>query len=347
MKRYTSLVVTAFLLLIVVIAGSGYIAVADRTKADRPLREITAYTTIPAETAAVLTQAYEESFGVRVNFVPLSADEVLKRLREQAHSEGHGGAALVVGDSAMLSRAAGEGVLLPYMSEAGDQVPERFRQAEGYWIGVYYDPVVFCVNQDYLKGLMVVPDTWQALATAPQVRIGVTDFLAADASANLFLGMMAQYGDAATFEIWRNIHPKVVQYAHYLSNPVRQAGMGEVDISVAVESETLRYIHDGYPLRVIYPADGTAAQVTGTGIVYKAAPADETAAKEFANWLLSDEAQLALQSRGFYFVPTNPSTLAYKGFAGKNLLLFSAEPQFSPEKRHELLDKWVKEIRLQ
>jgi len=39
MKRYTSLVVTAFLLLIVVVAGSGYLAVADQTAADRPLRE--------------------------------------------------------------------------------------------------------------------------------------------------------------------------------------------------------------------------------------------------------------------------------------------------------------------
>ena len=347
MKRYMSLVVTAFLLLIVVVAGSGYLAVADQTAPGKPLREITAYTTMPAETASVLTQAYEEVSGVRVNFVPLPADEVLRHLRAQAHSDGNGsGAALVVGDSAMLSRAAGEGALLPYMSEAGDQVPERFRQAEGYWIGVYYDPVVFCVNKDYLKGLMVVPDTWQALAAMPQVRIGVTDFLAADASANLFLSMVAQFGDTATYDIWRNIHPKVVQYAHYLSNPVRQAGMGEVDISVAVASETLRYIHDGYPLRVIYPADGTSAQVTGTGIAFKASPADVAAARQFADWLLSDEAQLALQSHGFYFVPTNPSTLAYKGFAGKNMVLFNAEPQFTPEKRHELLDRWVKEIRL-
>ena len=191
MKRYTSLVVTAFLLLIVVVAGSGYLAVADQTAADRPLREI-----MPAETASVLTKAYEEASGVRVNFVPLPADEVLKHLREQAHGDG-GGAAMVVGDSALLSRVAGEGALLPYMSEAGDQVPERFRQAEGYWIGIYYDPVVFCVNQDYLKGLMVVPDTWQALAAAPQVRIGVTDFLAADASANLFLSMVAQEEDSS------------------------------------------------------------------------------------------------------------------------------------------------------
>ena len=345
MKRYTSLLVTAFLLLIVVVLGSGYLAVADHDVSQKPLREITAYTTMPMETAVTLTSAYEAASGVRVNFVPLGAEEVLARLKEQAEANEPGQAALVLGDSDLLYKAAANGYFLPYMSEHGDQVPERFRQTEGYWIGVWYDPIVFCVNQDYLKTLQRVPDTWQALAAAPNVRVGVTDFLAADASANLMLSMIAQFGDAAAYDIWRQIHPKVVQYAHYLSNPVRQAGMGEVDVAVAVESETMRYIHDGYPLKVIYPADGTAAMVTGTGIAFKTSPQDEQTAKAFADWLLSDEAQLALQSQGFYFLPTNPGTMAYKTFAGKNLVLFNVRQQFTAQQRHDFLDRWVKEVR--
>lgn len=345
MKRYTSLLVTAFLLLIVVVLGSGYLAVADHDGGAKPLREITAYTTLPMETAVTLTDAYEAVSGVRVNFVPLGAEEIMERLKVQAESKESGQAALVLGDSSLLSRAAGSGYLLPYMSEHGDQVPERFRQTEGYWIGVWYDPMVFCVNQDFLKTQQQVPDTWQALAAAPDLRIGVTDFLAAEASANLLLSMIAQFGDASAYDIWRQIHPKVVQYAHYLSNPVRQAGMGEVDVAVAVESETLRYIHDGYPLKVIYPADGTSALITGTGIAYKASNQDEQAAKAFADWLLSDEAQLALQSQGFYFLPSNPGTMAYKTFAGKNLLIFSVRQQYNAQQRHDFLDRWVKEIR--
>ncbi len=177
------------------------------------------------------------------------------------------------------------------------------------------------------------------------MRIGVTDFLAADASANLFLSMVAQFGDAATYDIWRQIHPKVVQYARYLSNPVRQAGMGEVDVAIAVESEAIRYMQGGYPLKIVYPADGTAAMVTGTGIAYKGKAQDEMAAKEFADWLLSDEAQQALQKQEFYFVPANPGTLAYKSFAGKNMILFNQPVMFTAQQRHDLLDRWVKEVR--
>ncbi len=345
MRRYTSLLLTAFLLFILVVAGSAYFAGAGHDETNRPLREIVVYTTLPAEHAAILTSAYEQSHNVRTNFVPLSADELLKRLQKQAEGAEDGTAAMVLADKDTLTKAAVAGYLIPYISEAGDQVPESLRQQDGYWIGVWYDPIVFCVNKDYLLTLSLVPDTWKELAAQQKVRIGITDFLAADASANLFMSMLAQFGDVATYDIWRQIHPKVVQYARYLSNPVRQAGMGEVDVAIAVESEVIRYMQGGYPLKIVYPADGTAAMVTGTGIVYKAKTADTVAAKEFADWLLSDEAQQALQKQDFYFVPANPGTLAYKSFAGKNMILFDQPVNFTAQQRHDFLDKWVKEIR--
>ncbi|MCR5757733.1 MAG: extracellular solute-binding protein [Selenomonas sp.] len=347
MRRYTSLLLTAFLLFILVVAGSAYFAGAKHEDKTRPLREIVVYTTLPAEHASILTNAYEASHNVRVNFVPLSSGELLKRLQDQAEAGEQGAVSMVLADKGTLDKAAVAGFLVPYLSEAGDQVPENFRQRDGYWVGVWYDPIVFCMNRDYLLTLSQVPDTWKELAVQPNVRIGVTDFLAADASANLFMSMLAQFGDVATYDIWRQIHPKVVQYARYLSNPVRQAGMGEVDVAIAVESEVIRYMQGGYPLKIVYPADGTAAMITGTGIAFKAKPADAVAAKEFANWLLSDEAQQALQKQEFYFVPTNPGTLAYKSFAGKNVLLFDQPVQFTDKQRHDFLDKWVKEIRFQ
>ena len=84
----------------------------------------------------------------------------------------------------------------------------------------------------------------------------------------------------------------------------------------------------------------------GTGIA-KSVPEQQTAAAEaFADWLLTDEAQQLLQRNGFYFMPTNPATLAYKSFAGKNLVLFDQSVEFTPQQRHDFLDRWVKYIRL-
>lgn len=137
-----------------------------------------------------------------------------------------------------------------------------------------------------------------------------------------------------------------LKHKKFLSNPVRQAGMGEVDISIAVESEGLRYLNEGYPIQIIYPADGTAWMLTGTAVAKTAEELEKSAAEAFADWLLSDEAQLTLQSHGFYFLTTNPDTLAYKTFAGKNIVLYDHLMAFTPEQKHDFLDRWVKYVRL-
>ena len=345
MRRYTSLLLVAFMLVLLIATISDNLAGhADRTRREKPLQSITVYTTLPPEHAGMLAEGYEKSKSVRVNFVPVSSVEVLQKL----HQDSVGGrtrADLVLADRSTLEKAAANGGLQPYISENTDSIGASFKDAEGRWTGIWYDPVVFCANRDYVRTVPRVPNKWMELASMPEVRVGITDFLAADASANLFFSMMSQFGDQATYHILRGIQPKVVQYSKYLSTPVRMAGMGEVDLSVAVQSEVLRYIHQGYPLQVIYPEDGTAYTLTGVGLVEGAK--NEAQAKDFVEWLLSDEAQLVLQSREFFFVPLNPVTIAYKSFPGKDVVLFSRPQDFSQSERHDLLDRWVKEVRLQ
>ncbi|MBQ7454265.1 MAG: extracellular solute-binding protein, partial [Selenomonadaceae bacterium] len=320
MRRYTILALTAFMLVLAAVAGMTFPVDADKKNIVTPTAELTAYTTLPAETVAVLSEVYERENKVRVNFVPMSSQEILQKIKDDAVSDPTvvRTVDVVLADSRILREAANLNLLKPHTSEINDAVKDAFKDEQDRWVGVWYDPIIFCANKDYMHTTVDLPDTWEKLSKADNIRVGITDFLAADASANLMFQMIANFGDAKTYEILSGIHPKVVQYTKYLSNPVRQAGMGETDISVAVESETLRYLQEGYPLKVIYPADGTSCILTGFAITTSDAEKNLVAAK-FADWLLGDEAQLYLQTNGFYFVPTNPQTLAYKTFAGKNL----------------------------
>lgn len=346
MKRYILVAIVTILLLLTVAGGAAYLAKANSAQNIRPLKQIYVYTTLPAELTDVLTASYEKEQGVRVNFISLSQADLLAKLDAQREADKKGDTALVLADERTLEQAAAAGDFDAYISETADQVPDDFRQADGDWVGVWYDPIVFAYNGDYLKTLTNIPDTWQKLAAMPTGRIGVTDFLAADASANLLYSMVAQFGEDETYDIWKQIHPKVVQYARYLSNPVRQAGMGEVEVAIAVESEALRYIQNGYPIKIVYPADGTARMLTGTALTVNSRESDRRAAIQFADWLLSDKAQMALESQGFYLETTNPDTLAYKRFAGKNIHFFEQQPQFTNEEQHAILDRWVKEVRI-
>ena len=347
MRRYTIFILTAIMLVLAVVAGMALPVDADKKTLGAPMQELTAYTTLPAETAAVLSEVYERENKIRVNFVPMTPNEILQEIKNDAVSDPTvvRTVDIVVADSKILREAAQLNLLTPHTSEASDAVKDRFKDEFDRWTGIWYDPIIFCANRDYLRTTVDLPDTWEKLSKAGKIRVGITDFLAAEASANLMFQMIGNLGDAKTYEILSGLHPKVIQYAKFLSNPVRQAGMGEVDLSVAVESETLRYLQNGYPLKIIYPADGTSYLLTGFAITTTDATRHAAAAK-FADWLLSDEAQLYLQTKGFYFIPTNPQTLAYKSFAGKNLLLFDNRQNFSEQQQRDFLDRWIKDVRL-
>ena len=81
--------------------------------------------------------------------------------------------------------------------------------------------------------------------------------------------------------------------------------------------------------------------LTGAGLLRD----DKPLAQEFIEWLLSDGAQMTLQRENMFFVPTNTGTLAYKQLAGKNLVLFDKQADFTPAERSALLDHWLKNVR--
>ena len=59
MRRYTVLVLTAFMIVLAAVAGTAFRVDADKKTLGIPAGELTAYTTLPAETAAVLSEVYE------------------------------------------------------------------------------------------------------------------------------------------------------------------------------------------------------------------------------------------------------------------------------------------------
>nr|MBO6295831.1 extracellular solute-binding protein [Schwartzia sp. (in: firmicutes)] len=248
---------------------------------------------------------------------------------------------LVLADSRVMREAARKGAFVPYLSEGTDSMADAFKDQEGAWTGVWYDPIVFCMNSDYLRTMPHIPETWAEFAAYPDMRVGMTDFLAADAASNLYFTMVSVYGETEVLRQLSALHPKVVQYVKFLSTPVRMTGMGEVDAAVAVQSETLRYITGGYPIRIVYPTDGTAYMLTGAGLLRS----DRPVAQEFIEWLLSDGAQMTLQRENVFFVPTNTGTLAYKQLAGKNIALFDKKDNFTPSERSALLDHWLQNVR--
>lgn len=342
MRRYLPLLLISFFLVVLVVTGTTLLAGYAGKQDPKNLTTIVIYTTLPVEQVAVLAQEYEKSAGVRVNAVPLTPADLLLKVKSETGTPR--APDLILTDQAGLTAAKADKLLTAYTSELTDVIADRFTDNDGFWIGVWYDPLIFAANQDYLKGLPERPSEWADLTKINNYRLVITDFLVADASANLLYSLTAANGEKQALAYLSKIHPKIIQYAKFLATPPRTVGLGEADIAIAVQSETIRYVKDGFPLQIIYPKDGTAFQLTGIGLA--AGAPHEAEAKRFIDWIVQDSAQATLERNGFFFVPTNPETKLYKEYSAKNLVLFDEQDKLTADQRAKLLDKWVQTVRL-
>lgn len=341
MRRYQPLLLITFFLLVLLISSNTYLAGYADKQNPQSIKSINVYTTLPIEQISLLAQEYEKTQHIRVNLIPLTEQELLTRIN-LTNADIH--ADIIIANQNVLEQAKKNNSLLSYTSEQVDIIPERFKDENNYWTGLWYDPIVFAANQDFLKTLPKAPTKWNDLIQDNKYRLCVTDFLAAEASANLLYTLTTVNGEAQTFTYLKKMHPQIVQYAKFLATPVRMVGMGEADIGIATQSETMRYIHNDFPIKLIYPEDGTAFLLTGMGLVV--GTEHEIDAKQFMDWLLQDTVPNLLSQNNFYFIPTNPETLLYKSYAAKNIKLLENKIIFTVEQKNQLLDKWVKTIRL-
>ena len=335
MKRYLPLLVIPFVVLLV-ITGTTYLIGYAGKQNKSSLPTITVYTTLPIEQIDVLAQEYEKLAKVKVNIAPLTEKDLFTKLMDEP---GGPTADVILANRKTLKQARNNALLVPYQSEYTDVIPNRFQDTDGYWVGVWYDPVVFAVNKDYLKTSLKRPAKWSDLPGDTNQRFGLTDFLAADAAANLLYTLVAVNGEDQTMEFLKKIHPQVVQYAKFLATPARMASMGEVDLAISVRSEAMRYVNDGFPLQIIYPEEGTAFLLTGVGLVRGSTHADD--AKRFIDWLTQEEPISIMAQHKFHFVPTNVETRTYHEYTAKNITLLDHHDMYSFEQQHKILDKWV------
>lgn len=342
MRRYLPILLMSFFILIIVLAGSIYLPGYADEKKTANIKHITVYTTLPVEQVSVLAQEYEKQQGIRLNIVPLSENDLIVRLKSEALNPQ---ADIVLATRTVLDLAKKNNLLDQTTSEQLDIIPKRFKDEGNFWYGLWFDPIIFAVNRDIQNISTQVPASWDDIFNKDtKLRIGITDFLAAEASANLLYTLTSVNGESKTLAFLKKIHPRVVQYSKFLATPVRMVGMGEADVAIAVQSEANRYINDSFPVKIIYPAEGTAYLLTCAGIVGKSA--HKTDATSFIDWLVQNDAQNVMKKHKFYYVPTNPELVGYKEFYQKNVNLLENKDIITIEQKHRLLDKWVQTVRI-
>ncbi|MEO3778388.1 ABC transporter substrate-binding protein [Micromonospora sp. B11E3] len=256
---------------------------------------------------AATTKKFTETTGVKADFVRLSSGEALARIKA-----GKSNAEFDVwygGPADGYAAAGAEGLLEPYVSANASVIPNKYKDPQGVWTGVYVGALGFCSNTKLLakKGLEV-PDAWADLLDPKLSKdIGIAHPSTSGTSYTALWTQVQLAGGDETkaLEYMRKLHPNVLQYTKSGAAPAQMVARGEVAVGVIFSHDCVATMEAGFPdLKVSFPAEGTGYETGGVALVKGAK--NPVSAKKFIDWALTTEAQEIGPTVKAYQFPTNP-----------------------------------------
>lgn len=259
------------------------------------------------EACKAWTDAFTQKTGVQASFVRLSSGETVARLAASKAAPEfdvwHGGPADGYG------AAAKQDLIEKYVSPNAAQIPDKYKDANGYWAGVYVGALGFCSNQKILaeKGVDV-PDSWEDLLDSKLKGQISTAHPSTSGTAftTLWTQVVLRGSEDAALEWMKKMHSNVLQYTKSGTAPGQVAGRGEVAVGLVFSHDCVLYKERGMTdLVVSFPSEGTGYEVGGVAVVKSAK--NMAAAKAYVDWALTAEAQEIGPTVGSYQVHTNPA----------------------------------------
>jgi iron(III) transport system substrate-binding protein len=292
-----------------------------------------------------LGPAFKEATGIDLEFIRLSSQDALARIRAEAANPvfdvWFGG----TGDPHLV--AATEGLTEFYQPSVWDQLnPDLIAQVGGTYIPLYAGAIGFVVNEDALGG-RPLPQSWEDVAD-PMYKglIAMPDPNSSGTAYTVIATLVQIFGEDRAFEILAGLHSNIAQYTTSGAAPGQLAGRGEVAIAIQFMHDGVKFALQGFPLTVYAPAEGTGYEIGGLSLIKNAPNRD--AAIRFIEWALTPEAQMIAAQKGESFqLPSNVNTPvpeASPNLDDINLIDYDFERFGSPEVRDALVGRWTNEI---
>ena len=299
---------------------------------------IKVYTDNSAALLRAVGEVYEDQTHVHLDVTEIPVSQLADRMASPDEK-----ADIVFSSQNTLQSLQQKHMLQSCRSQVTEAAAAGFEADDGSWVGIWLDPVVFAVNQDFARTRMNFSYDWDDVLSDQSVRISMTDFTASDMAADFFFSLTEYYGTDGAFQRLRNAGTHTVQYGKTLSAPALLAAMGKCDIGISSANEARRAKLKDMPIDIIYPVSGTAYYLYGAGIGIHSA--HRAQAQAFIDWMLSSEKYRKVLADHEYYLDYVGDTDHRHDIHGNTLLYWNLRKQFSEEGKKLLMDQWLQEIR--
>ena len=309
-----------------------YFAGMDQLIADAQAEgELVVYGSCEEEYLAAACQHFEELFGIKTTYQRLSTGEVQAKVEEENGNPS--GDVWFGGPTDPYNVCAAEGLLEAYeATNAAHLTSDMYRDADGYWYGIYKGILGFMVNTDELTrlGLEAPADWTDLLKDEYKGLIWLSNYNTAGTAKLVLNTMIQKLGHDDGLKYLVDLDKNIEVYTKSGSGPSKNVGTGECVIGIGFLHDGITQIVDnGYTnIQLIIPSSGTSFEVGATAI-FKGA-AHSNAAKLWIEYALSPECvNLAAQNGSYQFLvidnATQPSQASEFGLDPNNVMEYDFE----------------------
>lgn len=266
----------------------------DLTKA-KAEGKVVWYTSTPIDQANQITQLFEKQTGIKVELFRSGGSAILRRFMQEQSAKQIAADVLTTSDPAASNSMAEQGIFIPFKPKNFDKVPSEAKHPDGSWVAQRLNVITIYLRSDLIAEADR-PKTWSDLTDAKyKGKMVMTD----PSFTSLQLSVVASTAKNLGWDYYEKLDANdvmIVQGNQQVSDNIKR---GERPIAVgALDSYAAQDRMSGHPITTIYPSDGTYVIPSPTAVV-KGSPNPE-AAKVFADFMLSDEAQKIFPKDGGY-----------------------------------------------
>ncbi len=293
--------------------------------------ELVVYGSCEEEYLAAACEHFEELYGVKVQYQRLSTGEVQSKIEEENGNPS--GDVWFGGTTDPYNVAASEGLLEAYEAQNADHlISDMYRDADGYWYGIYKGILGFMVNTDELSRMGVdEPKDWQDLLD-PKYKglVWLSNYNTAGTAKLVINTMLQKYGHDEGIKYLVDLDKNIEVYTKSGSGPSKNVGTGECVVGIGFLHDGITQIVDnGYGnVSLIIPSSGTSFEIGATAI-FKGCK-HPNAAKLWIEYALSpDCVELAAQNGSYQFLVIDnakqPEVAAQFGLDSENVMKYDFE----------------------
>lgn len=309
--------------------------------------EITVYTSLePAEIKTYVQAAQEDLPGLTINTFRLSTGDLGARLLAESKRPK---ADLIWGWA--LTDMLNPKILTmieAYKPERYSDMPDKFRDGNGFWFAPTGYMAAFCVNTRRLKQKhLPMPKSWQDLSSPIfKHEVVMPNPVSSGTGYLQVVSILQGFGDKKGWHLLKTINANVGQYSKSGSRPCSMVSMGEYAIGASSAIAASEVIRQGYPVKMVIPAEGAGYELEANALMQ--ASKHKADAKRFLDWTLSERAkQLYVQRKAIvweepkHISNTNDALLLENSVSHK---LFHMDFEKSRKQRSQIIANWRKRI---